>query len=156
MQEGMERLASALIRTGFDWLLTVPTSGVQPIYRAFEERGRCLYATREEEAVAIAAGMALGRKQPLVLMQQSGVGNCLNAMFSLADACEIYFPIVVVERAGLDPNPIQRVSAAATRRVLDTLGCEILDWEHGRAQQQLEDLTRRRRRWLIVPIRAEH
>ena len=45
-------LLEALDRADVDRLVTVPASGLDPIYAHFA--GRCLYATREEEAVAIA------------------------------------------------------------------------------------------------------
>ena len=40
--------------------------------------------TREEECVAYAAGQRLAGKRPLVLFQSSGLGNCLNAIATLA------------------------------------------------------------------------
>ncbi len=38
---------------------------------------------REEEGVGIAAGAALAGKKPLLLMQNSGLGNTINALMSL-------------------------------------------------------------------------
>ena len=42
--------------------------------------------TTEEEGVALAAGAALGGQRAALLMQSSGVGNCIN-MFSLLKSC---------------------------------------------------------------------
>src|SRR6202142_2209212 len=42
--------------------------------------------TTEEEGVALAAGAALGGQRAALLMQSSGVGNCIN-MFSLMKNC---------------------------------------------------------------------
>jgi len=42
--------------------------------------------TTEEEGVALAAGAALGGERAALLMQSSGVGNCIN-MFSLMKNC---------------------------------------------------------------------
>ena len=42
--------------------------------------------TTEEEGVALAAGAWLGGERSALLMQSSGVGNCIN-MFSLARTC---------------------------------------------------------------------
>ena len=47
--------------------------------------------TTEEEGVALAAGAWRGGERAALLMQSSGVGNCIN-MFSLMRACR--FPLV--------------------------------------------------------------
>src|SRR4030042_1886019 len=44
---------------------------------------RATMATREEEALGIAAGLYLGGALPALLMQSSGLGNALNALGSL-------------------------------------------------------------------------
>jgi len=48
--------------------------------------------TTEEEGVALAAGAWLGGERAALLMQSSGVGNCIN-MFSLARTCR--FPLLM-------------------------------------------------------------
>jgi sulfopyruvate decarboxylase alpha subunit len=49
--------------------------------------------TTEEEGVALAAGAWLGGERAALLMQSSGVGNCIN-MFSLARTCR--FPLLML------------------------------------------------------------
>jgi sulfopyruvate decarboxylase alpha subunit len=49
--------------------------------------------TTEEEGVGLVAGAALGGQRAALLMQSSGVGNCIN-MFSLMRNCG--FPCLVV------------------------------------------------------------
>ena len=44
---------------------------------------RYVSATREEEAIGIAAGSFLGGQKPVVLMQNSGLGNSIGALASL-------------------------------------------------------------------------
>jgi sulfopyruvate decarboxylase TPP-binding subunit len=123
----VKRLLAAASAAGIDWLLVVPSTGLGAVYEHFGARNRCMYLTREEEAVSVAAGLALGGAHPMVLIQQSGVGNALNAVFSLAEAYAIFFPIVVCDRGLNDVNPVQRVSSQRTRQVLDALGCVFLD-----------------------------
>jgi sulfopyruvate decarboxylase TPP-binding subunit len=48
--------------------------------------------TTEEEGVALAAGAWLGGERATLLMQSSGLGNCIN-MFSLARTCR--FPLLM-------------------------------------------------------------
>jgi sulfopyruvate decarboxylase alpha subunit len=49
--------------------------------------------TTEEEGIALAAGAWLGGERSALLMQSSGVGNCVN-MLSLAKNCR--FPLVML------------------------------------------------------------
>ena len=150
-------LVSALLRAGVDWLVTVPTSHLDELYDSFGARGRCILATREEEAVAIAAGLATGGQSPFVVMQQSGVGNALNAVFTLADAYEIAFPILVIHRGQGDPNPIQRVSAAATVPILKTLNVRVVnDWSQQKADSAISHAqTDPEARWLLFDPKGE-
>ncbi len=54
---------------------------------------RMVVLTTEEEGVALLAGAWLGGERGVLLMQSSGVGNCLN-MFSLARVCR--FPLLLL------------------------------------------------------------
>jgi len=139
-----------------DWLVVVPGSGLNEVYEYYEQRGRCLFATREEEAVAISAGLAVAGKRPLVLMQQSGVGNALNAVFTLAEAYAIYFPIVSCDRSKDDPNPVQRHSSVQTWSVLETQGAVILDWTGADASERFRALLDRQQRWIVCQVVGKH
>ena len=54
---------------------------------------RHVVLTTEEEGVALAAGASLGGQRAALLMQSSGVGNCIN-MLSLIKSCR--FPLVMI------------------------------------------------------------
>jgi sulfopyruvate decarboxylase alpha subunit len=54
---------------------------------------RDVVLTTEEEGIALAAGAWLGGQRAVLLMQSSGVGNCVN-MLSLTRNCR--FPLVVL------------------------------------------------------------
>ena len=50
--------------------------------------------TREEEGIGICAGAYMGGRKPAILMQNSGLGNSINALKSLT---ELYkFPLVII------------------------------------------------------------
>lgn len=53
--------------------------------------------TTEEEGVGLAAGLILGGTRSALLMQSSGVGNCLN-MFTLAENCRLPLVLLVTMR----------------------------------------------------------
>jgi phosphonopyruvate decarboxylase len=87
----------ALEKAGFDFFAGVPCSYLEaPI--ACLERSVLGYlaATREDEALSIAAGAWMGgRRLPVVFMQNSGLGNCLNVIASLHQSYEIPALLVI-------------------------------------------------------------
>lgn len=147
-----EHMLDAYISCNINWLIVVPGSGLNFVYQAYAQRGRCLYVTREEEGIAIATGLALGGERPLVLIQQSGVGNALNAVFSLSDAYHIYFPIVVCDRSGDDPNPVQKVSSYETNLVLKSLHSSFIEWDGVNSTNIFKNLVEEQKRWIVCSI----
>jgi sulfopyruvate decarboxylase alpha subunit len=113
----------------------VPDNPLSHILAAFgrdHPEVRATLATREEEAVGIAAGLHLGGAKPALLMQSSGVGNTLNALGSLLVAYQI--PIVMIVSMRGDPgewNFAQVPMGRATVPVLDALGVQHLSIERG-------------------------
>jgi phosphonopyruvate decarboxylase len=147
-----ERMLFSLKLHNVKWLIVVPGSGLDVVYNYYEAQGRCIYATREEEAIAIAAGLVLGGEQPLVLMQQTGVGNALNAVFSLAEAYNIFFPIIVCDRSGEDPNLVQRTSSINTNLVLQNLKCVQINWSAQTASNEFGQFLKEQQRWIVCTI----
>jgi phosphonopyruvate decarboxylase len=78
--------AAALERHGFDFFTGVPCSLVEDLIAVLERGARAPYvaAVREDAAVGVAAGAWFGGRQPVVLMQNSGLGTSLNALASLS------------------------------------------------------------------------
>jgi sulfopyruvate decarboxylase subunit alpha len=73
----------SLQNSGFNFFTGVPDSTLGGIIAALMERRLYVPAVREDEAVAMAAGAFMGGKMPAVLMQNSGLGTCLNVLLSL-------------------------------------------------------------------------
>lgn len=87
-----------------------------------------LYATREDEAIALACGLMTAGQRPLVMMQNSGLVNSLNTLGSLAVAYGIGLPILVTLRGDRDDqNMTQRPIGLATRGIIGELGLDIFD-----------------------------
>jgi sulfopyruvate decarboxylase TPP-binding subunit len=142
-------LVEALEGCGFSHLVVIPATGLEGVCRHFETHANCIYPTREEEAIAIAAGLTVGGEKAAVVMAQAGVGNALNAVFTLAHAYDIYFPVLVFFRGGQDPNLVQRVSAKQTRLVLEALDCAEISWDQPSAEEEFRGLVASRRRWIV-------
>lgn len=68
----------------FDFFTGVPCSLVKSIIAVLENEGAYIPETREDAAVGLAVGAYMAGKQPVVIMQNSGLGVCLNALSSLS------------------------------------------------------------------------
>jgi sulfopyruvate decarboxylase alpha subunit len=86
-------------------------------------RIRHVPVTREEEGVGIAAGAALTGSRPLLLMQNSGLGNCVNALASLTNLYTLPLFLLMSYRGGVSERiAAQKPMGQAAPRVLDALG----------------------------------
>ena len=77
--------------------------------------------TTEEEGVALIAGADLGGARAVLLMQSSGVGNCIN-MLSLAKNCRFPLLMLVTMRGEwAEFNPWQVPMGTKTRAALELM-----------------------------------
>lgn len=87
---------------------------------------RGIVLTTEEEGVALAAGAWLGGQRAVLLMQSSGVGNCVN-MFSLLSNCQFPFLTLVTMRGEYGEfNPWQNPMGRGCQRALELMGITVL------------------------------
>jgi sulfopyruvate decarboxylase alpha subunit len=78
--------------------------------------------TTEEEGVGLVAGATLGGQRAALLMQSSGVGNCIN-MFSLLRTCSFPCLILVTMRGEFaEFNPWQVPMGSNTEALLKLSG----------------------------------
>ena len=85
---------------------------------------RAVPLTTEEEGVALAAGAWLGGRRAALLMQSSGVGNCIN-MLSLTKTCRFPLVMLVAMRGEwAEFNPWQVPLGTKTRAALEL--CDVL------------------------------
>ena len=82
--------------------------------------------TTEEEGVALQAGAHLGGARSVLLMQSSGVGNCVN-FFSLIKHGRFPFLTLVSMRGDFgEANPWQLAMGQSTQPVLEAAGLIVL------------------------------
>ena len=86
--------------------------------------------TTEEEGVGLAAGLWLGGVRAALLMQSSGVGNCLN-LFTLIENCRMPLVVLVTMRGEFaEFNPWQVPMGKRTGAAL-----ELMDFDVYRAEE---------------------
>lgn len=123
-----EAIFQVLQQGGVQQLAYVPDAGhAHVIRRAVADPDmRDVVLTTEEEGVAVACGAWLGGQRCALLMQSSGVGNCVN-MFSLLQAADFPFLTLVTMRGEYaEFNPWQGPMGKATQAALELMGIHVL------------------------------
>jgi sulfopyruvate decarboxylase alpha subunit len=123
-----DRLYDALKRANVRQVGYVPDAGhSRLIERCRNDRAmHAVSLTTEEEGVALAAGAWLGGERATLLMQSSGVGNCIN-MLSLARSCRFPMPMFITMRGEWEEfNPWQVPMGQAVEPVLKLCDAEVL------------------------------
>jgi sulfopyruvate decarboxylase alpha subunit len=83
---------------------------------------RAVPLTTEEEGVALAVGACLGGERSVLLLQSSGVGNCVN-MLGMVEECRVPLLMLVTMRGQWGEfNPWQVPMARATAPSLVAMG----------------------------------
>ena len=86
---------------------------------------RAVTLTTEEEGVAMLAGAWLGGDRGVLLLQSSGVGNCIN-MLALPHECRMPLLMLVTMRGDWGEfNPWQIPMGQSTARALETAGVHV-------------------------------
>lgn len=117
-------MAEALRRNGIRLYATVPDSIVSQVLRPLYAAEDCTVVTvsREEEGVGMLSGAYLAGQRGALLMQNSGLGNCVNTLASLNVAAQIPVVLVISHRGDLGEfNPAQVPMGQAAERILETL-----------------------------------
>ncbi len=111
---------------GVRFITGTPCSYLKPLINAAIDDARFLFrdAVNEGDAVAMAAGAALTGERPLVMFQNSGLGNAVNALTSLCYPFHVPVLLVVTHRAepGGEPDePQHEQMGRITTALLDTM-----------------------------------
>jgi len=86
---------------------------------------RDVVLTTEEEGVAMAAGAWLGGERAALLMQSSGLGNCVN-MLSLARTCRFPLLMLITMRGEWEEfNPWQQPMGSIVEPVLKLCEAQV-------------------------------
>ena len=115
-----DRLFGVLKRGGIGQVGYVPDAGhSRLIDRCRADPGiRDVVLTTEEEGVALAAGAWLGGMRAALLMQSSGLGNCIN-MLSLMRTCRFPLLMLITMRGEWEEfNPWQQPMGSIVEPVL--------------------------------------
>jgi sulfopyruvate decarboxylase alpha subunit len=100
---------------------------------------RAVPLTSEEEGVALLAGAWLGGQRGALLMQSSGVGNCIN-MLSMTKTCRFPLAMLVTMRGEWGEfNPWQVPMGSKTQAALEL--CDVLVYRVDRSDDAAETVA---------------
>lgn len=90
------KIIKILKRNGVNFFLSVPCKLLANMISILEKDKEIFYSSvpREEEGMGICAGAFLGNKLPCMLLQNTGLGNSVNAIVSLLKYYKI--PVILV------------------------------------------------------------
>jgi len=113
-----------LKRAGIDFTTSVPCVNLQELLNLVGKDPDIIHvpATREEEGVGLCAGAWMAGRRPALLMQNSGLGNCINALASLNILYGIPLLMIISHRGGRgEPMVGQVPMGQLTAPLLDTM-----------------------------------
>lgn len=129
---GAGALLEACRATGVTRYLGVPCSTLKSVFAALEHDPAYVRMPREDVAAGTAGGLTIGGEKPLVLMQNSGLGYCLNALTSFVQVYELPLHLVVGWRGGTGPDAVEhRIMGPITVPLFDLLGAGVSRYRPG-------------------------
>ncbi|SFI90160.1 thiamine pyrophosphate-binding protein [Albimonas pacifica] len=122
------QLYAALKSAGVRHASYVPDAGHAELIRRFQQDPEAIEVmlSTEEEGVALACGAWLGGMRSVVLMQSSGVGNCINMLSLPAQARMPLLMLVTMRGEWGEFNPWQVPMSRAVQPTLEAMGMTVL------------------------------
>ena len=124
MSEWTKDVYEVLVSAGVRQAAYVPDMGLKRLIELCwdDNSMTAVSLTTEEEGLALLCGSWMGGDRGVLMMQSSGVGNCMN-MLSLTRACEIPLLMIVTMRGQHQEfNPWQNPMGQNAQGYLETAG----------------------------------
>lgn len=134
-----DEIIRQLERAGVDFSCGVPCSMLKGVLEKIDSHISYVVVTREEEGVGLCVGAFMGGRRPVLLMQNSGLGNCINALLSLVKLYGFPLLLLIAHRGG----PNEKISAQipmgeATPKLLEDMG---IRYERITKKEELERIS---------------
>ena len=141
MMDSSEAIYDAIKDIGINFIVSVPCVNLSKILDMLNEDDEIIHipVTREEEGIGICAGAYLGGKKPAILMQNSGLGNSINALKSLTQLYEFPLLMIMSHRGTEGENICGQVPMGeSTPRILE--GMDFKFFKPGNPEGAYEDI----------------
>jgi phosphonopyruvate decarboxylase len=108
------------VSESYDFFTGVPDSRLKSFIKEIEDSPfKHIPALNEGQAIGIAVGAELAGMKSCVYLQNSGLGNCINALTSLCIPHNIHPLLVIGHREGL---PQHKVMGEVDEKMLQLIG----------------------------------
>lgn len=123
-----ERVYDVLKRHDVTQVSYVPDAGhTETINRFLDDEGvTSTVLTTEEEGIALSTGAWLGGERSVVLMQSSGVGNCINMLSLPVITRSPFLTLVTMRGEWHEFNPWQMPMGHAVQASLEAVGVHVM------------------------------
>ena len=143
-----KKIIANLKEGGVDFYLSVPCKLLANMIDILEKDKDVYYSSvpREEEGMGICAGAYLGNKFPCIMMQNTGIGNSINAIVSLIQLYQI--PVIfLISYRGTPGEPVgaQGAMTKVTEEILQTLRIPILNCTSEKDLEKISTFTKHSR-----------
>ena len=120
------------LERGFNFFTGTPCSYLKPLinYVIDHKEFNFIDATNEGDAVAIASGVTIAGGRSVVMFQNSGLGNAVNPLTSLAYIFRVPLLLIVTHRGepgGEKDEPQHELMGTITIKMLETMQ---ISWAH--------------------------
>lgn len=118
------KIVAELKKCGFDYIVTVPDDGSRRLYHRLQSQPdfTLVPGCREGEIIAIAVGLMLGGKSPVVLMQNTGFYESGDSLRGLAIDLKLPMLLLISCRGWKSDAPMTDSAAIFIRPALDAWG----------------------------------
>jgi sulfopyruvate decarboxylase TPP-binding subunit len=114
-----------LLNQGIENFIGVPDSTMKYFIDEGLRKKKILIATREEEAIGIAAGAAMSNCVPLVFMQNAGFANSISTITSLIQLYEIPIIFLIGWRGYMKNDAPEHLKIGQIQpKLLNTIGLD--------------------------------
>lgn len=136
-----ERVYRGLKRAGINLVASVPCVNLQELLCLLSSDQDIMHVpvTREEEGIGICAGAYMGGMRPAIAMQNSGLGNSINALASLNMLYGIPLLMVISHRGTQGERLVGQIPMGRlTEPLLNTMGIKFFRPRPHEAEEIME------------------
>jgi sulfopyruvate decarboxylase TPP-binding subunit len=119
-----EQLSRELVAAGFSPFVATRSDALSRLSEALDMTAGVLTVPRDDNAIAIAAGVSLAGGHPAVLLRNSGPGSAAEAIGSVLAPHEVAMLLVVAIGGPADPASDELAMVRISEQVLDEFGIE--------------------------------
>jgi sulfopyruvate decarboxylase subunit alpha len=120
----VEELSRELVAAGFSPFLGSPCDALAPLYEALDLSVGVLSVPRDDNAIGIAAGVALAGGYPAVLLRNCGPGSGVEAIATVVTPNDVPLLLIVALAADADLAPGDLAMNRLSEQVLADFGIE--------------------------------